>query len=93
MNRKVLTLACVACLSASMLTACGGQANDDGNLRQNNVNGYSQTQNRNGMGTNNMNGNGYGNTGVNDAGDVGSNSVGISGSPNGPRAANGGANR
>jgi hypothetical protein len=89
MNRKVLTLACSVCLSASMLTACGGQANDDGNTRANNINGYSQYRNN---GTTNNNGTTFDGTGYGEedgARDVGANGVGVSGTTDGPGATGG----
>ncbi|WP_309121805.1 hypothetical protein [Paenibacillus sp.] len=93
MNRKLLALVGVACLSSSLLTACG-QAGDDGTTRVNNVNGYSQNRNgglmnRDGVMNNGMdrgmvtplNGtNGYRNYGVEGGRDVGANGTGVSGS-------------
>jgi hypothetical protein len=82
MNRKLLTLICAVCLSASMLTACGGQANNDGNTRMNNVNGYSQNRNNGVM-------NNYGDYREEGARDVGANGVGVSGTSDGPGATGG----
>jgi len=101
MNRKLLALTCAIGLSATMLTACGGQDNDAGNTRMNNVNGYGYQQQRN-NGMNNMNnggngvipggptfGNGFGDRGTEETRGVGSNGTGLSGTVNGPNAANG----
>ncbi len=106
MNRKVLALTCAIGLSASMLTACGGQDNDAGTTRTNNVNGYSQQYRNNGMMNNNGTGtgtgmgtglrggstfgNGFGDEGTEETRGVGSNGVGVSGTANGPGATNGG---
>ena len=105
MNRKLLALTCAIGLSATMLTACGGQDNDAGNTRMNNVNGYSQQYRNNGMNRmndNNINnggngvlpggptfGNGFGDRGAEETRGVGSNGTGLSGTTNGPSAANG----
>jgi hypothetical protein len=102
MNRKVLALTCAIGLSATMLTACGGQDNNTGNTRMNNANGYSQQQRMNRMNDNDINnggngvipggptfGNGFGDRGVEETRGVGSNGTGMSGTSNGPSAANG----
>ncbi|TLS50840.1 hypothetical protein FE782_17460 [Paenibacillus antri] len=93
MNRKVLALVGVACLSGSLLTACG-QVDDDGTARVNNVNGYQQNRNGGfmnrdgilnngadrGMLDNPFDGNGNRNYGVDGGRDVGANGAGVSGS-------------
>ncbi|HZG86903.1 hypothetical protein [Paenibacillus sp.] len=95
MKRKLLLVLSAICVSASVVTACGG-AGDNGNAQMNNVNGYSQQRNNGAM--NNGNGvqgptlrpSGYEDNRIGGSRDVGSNGVGVSGTSNNRRAADDG---
>jgi len=86
MKRKLLLLLGAICVSASVVTACGG--GDNGNPQMNNVNGYSQQRNNgNGAQGPTLRPSGYEDNRIGGSGDVGSNGVGVSGTSNNRRAA------
>jgi len=88
MSRKLWTLACAVCVSASMLTGCG-LADDDGNTRANNVNDFTDGRdngiidNGNGMPGPAMNRD-NGNYELDGGRDVGANGAGVSGTSDAP---------
>jgi len=93
MKNKAISLACVMCLSASLMTACG-QNNDNGTTGANNATGYSQ-QNRNplsggnggflgtGIGSNRGGDDRTGMSGGNGAGGTGTSGLGMMGANRG----------